>query len=69
MGKTKFIDDAEIRISGIDALNKKLGPAAAQRFLTLLNCEATDYVEMSRRLYKGQTVDEIFERVKKQWRG
>ena len=65
MGKAKIVDDAEILINGIEALNKKLGPAAALRFLTLLNREATDYVEISRRLYKGQTVDEIFERAKK----
>lgn len=29
-----MINDAEIRISGIEALNKKLGTAAALRFLT-----------------------------------
>ncbi len=69
MAKMKMKDDAEIRISGIEALNKKLGPAAALRFLTLLNRESTDYVEISRRLYKGQTIDEIFERAKKQWQG
>jgi hypothetical protein len=67
--KKKIMDDTEIRISGIEALNKALGPAAALRFLTLLQREPTDYVEISRRLYKGQTIDEIFDRAKKHWKG
>lgn len=69
MSKAKIMDDTEVRISGIEALNKALGPAAALRFLTLLHREPTDYVEISRRLYKGQRIDEIFERAKKQWKG
>jgi len=63
--KAKIIDDTKIRLSGIEALNKALGPAAALRFLTLLHREPTDYVEISRQLYKGQTIEEIFERAKK----
>ena len=64
-----MMDDTEIRISGIEALNKALGSAAALRFLTLLHREPTDYVEISRRLYEGQTIDEIFERARERWRG
>jgi hypothetical protein len=36
------LDDTEIRIAGIEALHKALGPAAALRFLTLLHREPTD---------------------------
>ncbi len=68
MEKTKRMDDTEIRISGIEALNKALGPANALRFLTLLHREPTDYVEISRRLYDGQTIEEIFERARKHWK-
>ncbi|GFP28632.1 hypothetical protein HKBW3S33_02046, partial [Candidatus Hakubella thermalkaliphila] len=39
MEKTKIMDDTEIRISGIEALSKALGPATALRFLTLLHRE------------------------------
>ena len=52
------MDDAEIRVIGIEALNKALGPSAALRFLTLIRREPTDYVEISRRLYDGQTAEE-----------
>lgn len=67
--KTKTMDDTEIKFKGIEALNKVLGPSAALRFLTLLHREPTDYVEISRRLYEGQTIDEIFKRAKKALEG
>jgi len=54
---------------GIEVLNKAFGPAMAFRFLTLLHREPTDCVEVSRRLYEGQTIDDIFERARKQWQG
>ncbi len=67
--KTKTMDEAEVKLRGIEALYKILGPSAALRFLTLLHRESTDYVKISRRLYKEQTIDKIFKRAKKQWKG
>ncbi len=67
--KTQQFDDAEIKLKGIEALNKALGPSAALRFLTMFHREPTDYVEISRRLYEGQTIDEIFERARANWKG
>ena len=67
MDKEKIMDDTSIIISGIEALNKALGPADAFRFITLLHQERTDYVEISQRLYEGQTVNDIFERAKGNW--
>ncbi|MBI2487992.1 MAG: hypothetical protein HYW01_13835 [Deltaproteobacteria bacterium] len=46
MNKKKAMDDTEIMISDVEALNKALGPAAL-RFLTLLHRELTDYVGIS----------------------
>ncbi len=54
------IDDSTIRMEGIEALNQALGCSKALRFLSLLHREPTDYVEISQRLYKGQSVEEIF---------
>lgn len=68
MNSAKSFDNAEIKIQGIEALNKALGPAAALRFLTIFHWERTDYVSISRRLYKDQSIDDIFERAKKQWK-
>ncbi len=66
--KTKIMKDSEIKLKGIEALNKSLGTTAAWRFLTMLHREPTDYVAVSRRLYARQSVDEIFARAKKHWK-
>jgi len=58
--KARAIDEARLRVLGIDALNKALGPAEALRFLTLFHREPTDYVEVSKKLYKNQSVEEIW---------
>jgi len=63
------MDEAELRVLGIEALNKALGPAEALRFLALFHREPTDYVEIPKKLYEGQTVEEIFKRAKENWRG
>ncbi len=67
--RAKAMGEAELRVAGIDALNKALGPAEALRFLALFRSEPTDYVEVSRRLYESQSVEEIFKRARKHWRG
>jgi hypothetical protein len=69
MAETVIRDDVELRIAGIEALNKTLGPTATLRFLSLWQHEPTDYVEISRRIYAGQTVEEIFDRARKSWKG
>ncbi len=63
------LNDAEPMVTGIEALNKALGAAYAYRFMTLLHNETTDYVEISRRLYDGHSIDDIFARAKTQWEG
>lgn len=68
MEATPMIDDTEIRMRGIAALNKALGPAAALRFLTLLHRAPTDYVVVSHRLYEGQSIDDIFQRARQHWK-
>lgn len=62
--KARKMGDAEIKLKGIDSLNKALGPAAALRFLALLHTEPTDYVEISRDLYQGQTIEQILARAR-----
>ena len=67
--RAKTIDESELRVLGIDALNKALGPAEALRFLALFHHEPTDYVEVSKKLYENQSVEEIFRRAKEHWKG
>ena len=66
--RVKAIDEAKLRSAGVDALNKALGPLGAVRFLALFRSEPPDYVELSRRLYEKQNVEEIFKRARKHWR-
>ena len=68
MGKVKEMNDTEIIINGIEVLNKTLGITNALRFISLMHNEPTDYVEISQRLYDGQTIEEIFDRAKKNWK-
>ena len=63
------MDEAELRVLGIEALNKALGPTKALRFLALIHREPIDYVEISKELYEGQTVEDIFKRSREHWRG
>lgn len=60
-------DDNQLRLEGIRALNAALGRTAALRFLSLIRREPTDYVNISKTVYDGQTVDEIFDRAKTGW--
>lgn len=69
MAEAKKINDAEIRIIGMEALNRALGPVSTSRFLALISREPTDYVKISRQLYRGQTIDDIVSRAKRHWKG
>ena len=69
IGKKKALIEAELRMQGMDTLNKAIGPAKALRFLALYHRELTDYVEVSKKLYENQSVEEIFKRAKAHWRG
>lgn len=62
------MDEAELRVLGIEALNKALGPSEALGFLALFHRKPTDYVEVSKKLYEDQTIEEIFKRAKVHWR-
>lgn len=66
--KKELMNDAKLKVSGIEVLNKALGPSAALRFLSLVHREPTDYVEISRKLYEGQSIEDIFNRATKQWK-
>jgi hypothetical protein len=62
-------DEEKLKVVGMEALNKALGEENALRFLALFHSEPTCYVEISRMLYEGQSIEEIFKRAKEHWRG
>ena len=66
---TQTVNDTQLRVKAIAALKKELGMAATLRFLSLMNQNSTDYVEVSRQIYEEQQLDEIFSRAKENWKG
>ena len=46
MDMAMTVNDTELRIKGIEALNRDLGPVLALRFLSLLHREPTDHVDV-----------------------
>jgi hypothetical protein len=69
MAQTLVLSDTELAITGVELLNRELGATGALRFLSLLHHNPTDYVTVSRRLYEGQSIDEIVARARAQWAG
>jgi hypothetical protein len=66
---TPTLNDAQLRVKALATLKKELGMAATLRFLALINQNPTDYVEISRQIYEGQELDEVFSRAKQNWQG
>ena len=54
MTNQAILDDTEIKVNGIQALNKALGHTGALRFMTLVQREPTEYVQIAR-----QTIDQL----------
>lgn len=66
---TQAMNDNQLRMKAIAALKQELGMAATLRFLALIHQSPTDYVEVSRQLYDGQSLEDIFTRAKGNWQG
>jgi hypothetical protein len=66
---TPTLNDAQLRVKALATLKKELGMPATLRFLALINQNSIDYVEISRQIYEGQELDEIFSRTKQNWKG
>lgn len=67
--RAKEMDEEELMVRGFEALNRALGPAETLRFLALIHSEPMDYIEISKKIYEGQRVDEIFKRTREHWKG
>ncbi len=63
------IEEEKLKVMGIEALNRALGPEKALEFLILFRSEPKCWIEISKMLYENQSVEEIFKRAKEHWRG
>lgn len=58
--------DTLVRLDGIQALQERLGPVEAKRFIVLISRDSFDYIEWQQTLWLDKTVDEVFAMAKKQ---
>ena len=56
---------AEIRRAGWDALREKLGPASALKFILDYDRGEGNYTELRKKIFKGKTVNNIIQDMKK----
>jgi hypothetical protein len=62
MGESIMRTDAEIRLSGFEALNYNLGMVEAERFIALIQRERFDYTKWRESLFEGMSGEEISKR-------
>ena len=56
---------AEVRRAGWDALREKLGPASALKFILDYDRGEGNYTELRKKIFKGKTVNNIIQDMKK----
>lgn len=61
------MSEAEIRTRGMDALVAGLGRDDAQRFLSILAKDRSDYTKWRQYLFHGMTVEEISSEAEEVW--
>jgi hypothetical protein len=52
--------DTLIKTEGMNILTKHLGLVDAERFVMLMNREASDYTKWQENLFEGMTIEEIY---------
>jgi len=57
---------AEVRRAGWDALREKLGPASALKFILDYDRGEGNYTELRKKIFKGKTVKDIIQDMKKE---
>lgn len=63
----KVKDDIEIRNLGMKSLINTLGHAGMIRFIRQFSKGRGDYLELQEKIFRGMTVDEIYEKAKKHY--
>jgi hypothetical protein len=60
------LTSAEVRRAGWEALTEKLGPASALKFILDYDRGEGNYTELRKKIFKGKTVKNIIEDMKKE---
>ncbi|MDR0295772.1 MAG: hypothetical protein LBH91_06280 [Prevotellaceae bacterium] len=59
--------DTVIRLEAMDALLAALGSVDAERFICMIKRDTFNYTEWRRDLWKGKTIDEIYDEAAAQY--
>lgn len=60
-----MLSDVQIRYNGMKLLREKLGIIEAEKFISIIKKEPSNYTEWQRKLWEDKTVDQIYEEAKK----
>ena len=60
------LTSAEVRKAGWEALTEKLGPAGALKFILDYDRGEGNYTELRKKIFKGKTVNNIIQDMKKE---
>jgi len=63
MAEIKVNSDQEILREAEEVLREHLGPAKATRFWVALGGGSGDYLQIKETLFKGETVDTLYEKI------
>ena len=66
MARLNELTPAEVRRAGWEALKEKLGPASALKFILDYDRGEGDYTEFRKKIFRGKTVKDIMEDMKKE---
>lgn len=66
MNDINELTPAEIRRAGWEALKEKLGPAGTLKFVLEYDHGKGNYTELRKKIFKGKTVKDIIEDMKKE---
>lgn len=60
----KRLEEQELRQKAVQALEEKLGPVEALRFLALVSREPFDYQAWRQKYFSRYTADELFQEIR-----
>lgn len=69
MATSKNYSPEELRRQAILILHKHLGALNTHRFLAQMRESREDYLKFQKRLFRGQSVDELYKAAKEHWQG
>ena len=62
--KINIVRDPAIIEEALQVLSQHLEPSKLMRFLAVCNLDSVDYLNLKEKLFEGETVDSLYEKIK-----